>query len=425
MENYNPITQSQTFQDFSANSNPITDTSNDVVSLIPTSSSSSDNKFSNDFKPRSEWKKYDDPDIINNPHMTMNNENPYPNNIDEEYEEEKIYTSTKSIQEIRDDTLGTLSGFLSPEQLKLVDLAMSATLNNCMKDASIRLPRIINRTPDEVFEFLTRKHSKGLAPGTLVQYRTVLVSFFSVTQKPAQRITDWDILKFLEYYRVIRKASGRRVASVRVVLHGFFRFLADSGKISSNPMVTVEPVKFVKKLREPLSDVELEQVRYACGTNLRLRALLEFFYATGCRISEVVSLNITDLDTVNRKVKVLGKGNKERWVYLNAPAIVSMEKYLASREDYNEALFVSDRRPHQRLKKNAIEKIFRELGETAGLNRRLFPHLIRHTSATHWHRRGMELENIQVILGHEDIESTKIYTKLDTAMVQQSYNQNS
>lgn len=147
----------------------------------------------------------------------------------------------------------------------------------------------------------------------------------------------------------------------------------------------------------------------------------EFIFATGYRISEVVALNRTDIDFYTRTIKVTGKGDKERFVYLNAAAIVALEDYFAERKDHQEALFVSTRRPYQRLKNNAIEKIVGRIGERVGINRKVFPHLIRHTMATYMINHGMRIERLQIILGHEKADTTRIYAKDDPEVTKHEY----
>ena len=119
----------------------------------------------------------------------------------------------------------------------------------------------------------------------------------------------------------------------------------------------------------------------------------------------------TDVDFQKGEVYLFGKGNKHRTSYINAKAEVALKKYLFTRMDDNPALFVSERKPHQGLKKTSIEKIVREIGERSGIGRRVFPHLIRHTTSTDALRRGMTLPELQELLGHVKPETTMIYAK--------------
>ena len=315
-------------------------------------------------------------------------------------------------RELRDELLLTLKTNFTPDQLQLIDNALMNILNGMdIKPMETSLITIGGCVP-EVLHYLARKKAKGLAESTITQYTLVLKHFCCYIQKNIEDITEWDILNFLDHYEKTRGISKRRKDTMRVILNGFFRYMADCGKITINPMATIEPIKYKKNIREPLTDIELEKLRYACKKP-KERALLEFFFATGCRVSEVVSLNITDIDFNNRMLKVTGKGNKERIVCLNASAAIALRIYLDTRVDTGDALFVSDRRPYQRIKKEALEKIIRTLGQRAEIGRRVYPHLIRHTTATYLLRHGMPLEHVQDYLGHENINTTRIYAKSD------------
>lgn len=272
----------------------------------------------------------------------------------------------------------------------------------------------------EISHYLLRKKSKGLSQGSIEQYHIVLKSLNSYLTIPLSQITDWDILSFLDNYEQTRHISKHRKENMRIILNGFFRYETDLGNILRNPMCTIDAIKYRKKTRIPLSDIELELLRNST-TNIRDKAILEFFFSTGCRVSEVCSLDKTDINFTSRTIKVLGKGDKERIVFLNAAAIVSLQKYLNSRTDTDPALFVCIRKPYTRLKKGSIEKIIKRLGEKAGLNRNIYPHLIRHTTATYLLNHGMNLEEVQLILGHESVDTTRIYAKSDTTLLMNSY----
>ncbi len=325
-----------------------------------------------------------------------------------------------TVNEIRDKVLAILSVNFSADQLAMVDSAVVESLQDYKIEREETLPAVSIGPEREVVEFLARKKSKGLKEGTLVQYTHVLRAFCLCVRKPIHEITEWDVIKFLDDYERYRGVGKRRKDSMRVILNGFFRYMADSGRVSVNPMLTIEPIKYRKNVRNPLSGIELERLRRVCQTP-KERALVDFFFATGCRVSEVVGIRKDDIDYLNRRVKVTGKGDKERYVFLNDAAILSLDEYFKSRDDRREAVFVSDRRPHQPLKKNAIERIFRILGERAGITRNVFPHLIRHTTATYLYRHGMRLEVLSVVLGHDSPDTTKIYAKDDPALVQNAY----
>lgn len=181
--------------------------------------------------------------------------------------------------------------------------------------------------------------------------------------------------------------------------------------ISKNPCKQIHPIKYEAKLREPLTGVEMELIRDACQTR-REKAIIETFYSTGCRVSELAILKKTDVDFRKGEVHLFGKGSKHRISYINAKAEVALKKYLFSRSDDCPALFVTDRSPVRALKKEGIESIVRKIGERSGIERRVYPHLIRHTTATDALERGMNVAEVQKILGHEKLDTTMIYAKV-------------
>lgn len=323
---------------------------------------------------------------------------------------------------LRDKILAELAGNFDAQQLQMIDLAIGRALEGYQVTPVETLPATGDGMRAEVAEYLARKKSKGLAEGSLEQYALVLRAFALYSRKAVQEIRDLDIMGFLDGYERYRGISRHRKDNMRIILNGFFRYLSDSGRVPRNPMVTVDAIQYRKRVRKPLSDVELERVRSACRTD-RERALIETFYATGCRVSELVRLNRSDIDYSERRMTVLGKGNKERVTFINAAAVVALDRYFAGRSDTNPALFVSDRAPHQRLKRNALEKIIKHIGQRAGLTRGIHPHLIRHTLATTLYSRGVRLEDIKAILGHESVSTTLIYIKQDVSVTQHAYRQ--
>jgi site-specific recombinase XerD len=166
-----------------------------------------------------------------------------------------------------------------------------------------------------------------------------------------------------------------------------------------------------------LTDFELEQLRNECKTDRDL-AIIEMLYSTGCRVSELISLNKKDIDYTNAKVKVYGKGKKERWCFLNAKSQLALKKYIFSRTDNNEALFVSNKLPNNRLGKGSIEKQIKHLGKMANIREKVTPHTLRRSTATHLLAHGASLEEVQAILGHERSETTLLYAKLDISNLQ-------
>lgn len=268
--------------------------------------------------------------------------------------------------------------------------------------------------------YMVSKKIEGFSETTLKAYDLILNDFLIKVRKKLEDITSNDIRVYLYESQEIRNVSLRTVENWRKVINAFLEWCRGEGYIKLNPCRQISPIRYEKKLREPLSGVEMELVRYACQSQ-RERAIIEILYSTGCRVTELSNLNRSDVDFSNGEVHLFGKGKKHRISYMNAKSEVALKKYLETRTDLNDSLFVSQKSPYGRLKKNAIELIVRKVGERAGIERRLFPHLIRHTTATDAIDRGMDVTELQKILGHADLETTMIYAKISQENVKRSH----
>lgn len=283
------------------------------------------------------------------------------------------------------------------------------------------LPQIYDdRLSTEIINYICRKKVKGLKESTLQQYSFVLKYFLVFINKPMEDITDADILLFLEHFEKQRNCGKRRKNNVRVILSGFFNYLHNTGKIRINPIATVERIKLPSRERKYLNSIEVIKMRNTCK-DIKEKAMFEFFLSTGCRVSEVVNCRIQDINFELSEVKIIGKGDKERTVFLNANAKYTLTEYLNSRVDNNDALFVSSKKPYKPMGKTGIEAVIRKIGERC-LDRPVFCHLLRHTCATTLVQHGMPIEQVQYILGHSSLDTTMIYAK--TSKEQTKYNFN-
>lgn len=323
--------------------------------------------------------------------------------------------------DLRNRVLAELGGNLTAERLQMVDMAMSRALVGVRLEAEETLPEALSAgEPMEVREFLAKKKMKGCSEGTVNLYRIVLRDFCLWLRRDIKTAKDIDILMFLDYEKTAHGVSNSTLNSRRLILSSFFGFLADSGKIVGNPIRGVDTIKCKATVRKPLSDMELEMVRNACES-LREKALFEVLYSTGARVSEVVSMNRTEIDRENRSMVITGKGNKERHIFFNAKAMLALKNYLSSRTDKNEALFVTEVSPYRRLSKASIEAEVKRIGNRSGIGRRVYPHLMRHTFATDALFHGARVEEVQKMLGHEKLDTTMIYAKTQTSTLQHSH----
>ena len=273
-----------------------------------------------------------------------------------------------------------------------------------------------------ILEYLACKSLEGLSKLTLYTYHTTLMHFLRWLRKPLDEVESGDIRLFLYQYQQRQHVSNRTLDHIRQNIKVFFAWAVDEGKISHNPCASIHPIKYTAKPRAALSQLELEYIRRACG-GMRDRAIVETLYSTGCRVSELCGMTRSDINWQDRTVQVLGKGNKFRTCFINAKAFVALKDYLASRDDDDPHLFVSERKPHQGLSRYAVEKIVRDISDRAyrQTGKRVTPHIFRHTTATTALQNGMPVENVSRMLGHSQIETTMIYAEVKTTDVHRDH----
>lgn len=276
--------------------------------------------------------------------------------------------------------------------------------------------------PEIVKTYLVCKKVEGMSDGTLYNYGKALEKFFLQLQKSPEQIMPNDIRVYLYRYQEANGTSNRSLDKIRQMICSFFNWANCEGYLERNPAITIKPIKYEKKDRQPLSQIELEYIRKACNT-VREKAIIEFLYSTGCRVSELCGVKKSDIDWNKKSVHLFGKGKKHRISYINAKSEITLISYLETRNDNNEYLFVSERKPHGQLKKDAIEKIVRQISERASNNvqKSISPHILRHTCATTALNNGMPVEDISRLLGHESISTTMIYAKVSMENVQSNH----
>lgn len=261
--------------------------------------------------------------------------------------------------------------------------------------------------------FLSAKRIEGCSEKTLKYYqKTIDAMLFGIGKGASHIITD-DLRSYLTKYQDEKKSSKVTIDNIRRILSSFFSWLEDEDYILKSPVRRIHKVKSASTIKETYSDEALECMRDNCD-NLRDLALIDVLASTGMRVGELVLLNIDDINFEERECVVFGKGSKERIVYFDARAKIHLQNYLKVRTDNNSALFVSLKSPFNRLKIGGIEVRLRELGKKLNLPR-VHPHKFRRTLATVAIDKGMPVEQLQRLLGHQKIDTTLQY-----AMVKQS-----
>ena len=270
---------------------------------------------------------------------------------------------------------------------------------------------------DDLLEiYLSALAVSGRSEKTIFQYRYVISRLIKGTGTPSRHMTVYHIRRYLSDEKN-RGIADRTLECNRQVFTAYFNWLQREGMLQSNPTSNLGAIKYQKRVKTTYSDIDIEKLKNACRT-VRDKAIISFLLTTGCRISEMVALNISDVDLNNLECKVLGKGNKERTVYIDAVTAMHIREYLFSRVDNNPALFI--RRGKKRLKAGGIRCMLKSLSERCNVEN-VHPHKFRRTLATNLIRHGMPIEEVATILGHDKLDTTMQYVALDRTDVKNSY----
>ncbi len=289
-------------------------------------------------------------------------------------------------------------------------LAVETVLDNYNIQSKSTALTVTTDIPEHAKIFFSCKKLEGLSKSTLKNYAYEIRRFSEQVCKPVSMITITDIRVYINNYTNAVKSST--IETKIYCLKSFFGWLHEEEYISKNPTKKIVIPKKPSRMREGLSVEQLESARNAC-LNSRERAFLEFYLSTGCRVSEVVGLKLTDIK--NNSMKVIGKGNKERIVFLNEKALMYLKMYINSRTDKSDYIFTSERMDrktslYKPIGARAIEDVFTKIGKRCDLH--LHPHLLRHTFASMMLKNGASLRAIQEMLGHSDPKTTNVYAKI-------------
>lgn len=272
---------------------------------------------------------------------------------------------------------------------------------------------------------------KGLSSNSLDAYRHDLTQFGRFLKAHSlQSITLETLRRYLDRLRVLQ-LSNRSIARQVTTLRGFFSFLVEEGDLARNPAELLVAPKIGSSLPKYLDSVTvdrlLESPQADSALGVRDRAMLDLLYATGLRVSELILLRVSDLDEAEGTVRVIGKGNKQRIVPVGRQALQSIERYRTEQRPVllkgrvSPYLFVTAR--GTRMTRQAFWKLLRLHGASVGVFRKLSPHVLRHTFATHLLEGGADLRSVQSMLGHADIGTTQIYTHVLRSRLRQTVDQ--
>ena len=273
---------------------------------------------------------------------------------------------------------------------------------------------------DEYLEmFINAKKIEGCSLRTLNYYRSSVRHMLSMIKTPVRKITTEQLREYLAAYQQINNCGKSTVDNIRRNISSFFSWLEEEDHILKSPMRRIHKIKTKTKVKETISDEDIERLRDHCE-EIRDLAIIDLLYSTGIRVGELVNLDINDINFEERECIVYGKGEKERRVYFDAKAKLHLQDYIASRTDSNPALFVTLDSPYDRLKISGVEIRLRSLGRKLNLTK-IHPHKFRRTMATRAIDKGMPIEQVQKLLGHSQIDTTMQYAIVNQNNVKNSH----
>lgn len=379
-----------------------------------------------------------------------NKQTKLPANKDTEETKQEIYLPD-STRTILNQVMKELAMYIPQEQMGDVAIILSQIFHNidCIRvkkkgDAKKRKQFLLQ-------EYINAMKVEGKSNRTLAYYRTtiqLLIDYYP--DKHIEDITTDDLREYI-YNRLTysidedpiikkiredntitkngykkdrssKKWSKRTADNNRRILNTFYKWLVSERIILFNPLDPIKKIKYSKTIKKPFSTDEIMKLRDGCNT-YREKAMIEFLLSTGCRVGEAVGVKINDIDWHSQEVVVHGKGDKERYVYLNDTCIHYLKEYLDNRSDGMEALWITYTTQMGKIKPLGItgfETCLRELGNRVGVND-VHPHRFRHTFATTALNRGISLEHVQIMLGHANIDTTLLYAKVANADVKHAH----
>lgn len=321
-------------------------------------------------------------------------------------------------EKFRVELLMMLEKSMSKEVVSVVDMALTALFQKYdVSEACTDLSVCDDSNERIINTYIASMRLEGRSEKTLKQYYDALTKLLDEIPKSIKDIRTNDIRYHLAHYQATHKVSNATVNNKRKFLSAFFVWATREEIVDKNPMLKINSIKERYVTKKPFSDIELAKIRDALEDN-REKALVEFLLSTGCRVSEIAGLKVGNIDFRTGECVVLGKGNKERTVYLNNKSMYYLERYLGNFVDVDRPLFMNSR--GRGMTKQNIEELMRIIGKRAGVSK-VHPHRFRRTMATNAMKRGMPVQYIQVILGHSKLDTTMIYCIYDKEVVKAEY----
>ena len=321
------------------------------------------------------------------------------------------------IENLINDIEQAMLGVLNNEQMSQLRKVLDYTFRDI--NVSSKNNEECSGNSELIDIFLSAKRVEGCSDKSMHYYRSTLNNAIRKIGKNIRHITTDDLRSYLNDYQLTSGATKVTVDNIRRILSSFFSWLEDEDYMVKSPVRRIHKVKVGKTVKETYSDEALEQMRDHCE-GIRDLALIDLLASTGMRVGELVKLNRNDIDFENRECIVTGKGDKQRRVYFDARTKIHLQRYLAERIDDNPALFVSLLAPYDRLQISGVEIRLRRLGRELNIPK-VHPHKFRRTLATMAIDKGMPIEQVQHLLGHQSLDTTLQYAMVNQTNVKMSH----
>lgn len=320
--------------------------------------------------------------------------------------------------EIINNIIFTMSDYLDNTTLDILQKVIREQLVAVNMEEITTLPAELQTSTEEQNRYyisLMMIKKRNLAKETKQQYRDAIMRLITVIEKPLNKVDENDIDVYLAWYeqRNVAAGRGKNQASTcnneRRYLSAFFTWMRREKFITFNPVEGTEPMKEIKKPIDYFRPAQMEELREGCET-LRDRAIIEMLRSTGARVGEVPPINRDDLDWKTGDIMILSeKSGKYRTLYVDEVARFHLKRYLDQRKDTNEAMFVWEKSPWNRLGKSGIRSAVKAIGAREGMDCRVYPHKLRKTLGMYLKNRGADIGDIQEIMGHANPTVTSRY----------------
>ena len=271
--------------------------------------------------------------------------------------------------------------------------------------------------PDDLMDaYLAALQVQGRSESTIERYRYTITRMMNAVKVHTRQITVYNLRAYLLHEKE-RGVKDSTVEGNRQIFNAYFNWLHREGLIKINPMANLGAIKCEKKIKKVYTEVDFDLMKTGCN-NVRDKAIVCFLASTGCRISEMTSLNRDQIDLANKEATIHGKGNKERTVYMDMVTAVLLRQYLETRKDDNIALFINHEM--KRIHPGGVRSMLHKIAEKMGVDD-VYPHKFRRTFATNMIRRGAPIQNVAALMGHDKLDTTMKYIVLDKTDSQIAY----